>query len=110
MPGLMTETVTLRRESTSTDYDEYGNPIPGAHVDTPSPAWVEPLSSREANDRQIQQTYGYVMYLPLGADVTGADSIVYGGLDYGVVGEPQRQPGGFVVEGYQRVIVERVTG
>lgn len=110
MPGLMTETVTLRRVSSTTDYDDYGNPIPGASVETPSPAWVEPLSSREANDRQIQQTYGYVMYLPLGADITGADVIVYNGVDYDVVGEPQHQPGGFIVDGYQRVIVERVSG
>ena len=110
MPGLMTETVVLRRTASSTEYDDYGNPIPGEPTDTPSLAWVEPLTSREANDRQIQQTYGYVMYLPLGADVTGADVILYNGDDYGVVGEPQRQPGGFIVDGYQRVIVERTSG
>ena len=110
MPGLMSETVALRRRSGTPDYDEYGNPVPGPPVDTPSPAWVEPLTSREANDRQIQQTYGYVLYLPLAADVTGADSILYGGREYAVVGEPQHQPGGFIVDGYQRVMVERVTG
>lgn len=110
MSGLMTESVLLRRTSDSTGFDDYGNPIPGAPVDVPSPAWVEPLTSREANDRQIQQTYGYVMYLPLEADVTGLDSIIYGDQAYDVVGEPQHQPGGFIVDGYQRVIVERTTG
>lgn len=108
--SLFTETVTLRSTDPSGSYDPYGNPLPGVTTETESPAWVEPLSSREANDRQIQQTYGYVVYLPLGADVDGADAIVYNGTEYQAVGEPQRQPGGFVVEGYQRVIVERTTG
>lgn len=110
MPGLMTETVALRRRLPSGDYDDYGNQLPGEPVDTPSPAWVEPLTSREANDRQIQQTYGYVMYLPLDADVTGLDAIVYRGTEYEMIGEPQHQPGGFIVDGYLRVVVERVTG
>lgn len=107
---LMTETVTLRSTPNTTEYDDFGNPIPGTPTDVDSPAWVEPLTSREANDRQIQQTYGYVMYLPLEVDVTGADEVIYQGTAYEVVGEPQRQAGGFIVDGFQRVIVERTTG
>lgn len=107
---LMTQTVTLRTAGQPTGYDDYGNPIPGAPTDLPSPAWYEPLSSREANDRQIQQTYGYVVFLPLAADVDGADAIVIDSDEYAVIGEPQRQPGGYIVDGFQRVIVERVTG
>lgn len=107
---LLTETVLLRSTAPSGSYDQYGNPLPGVTTETESPAWLEPLSSREANDRQIQQTYGYVVFLPLAADVDGADVIVIEGDEYEAIGEPQRQPGGFVVEGYQRVIVERVTG
>lgn len=107
---LFTETVLLRSTPPTTEYDQYGNPIPGEPVEVESPAWVEPLTSREANDRQIQQTYGFVVYLPLEADVDGADAIVYDGTAYEAIGEPQRQPGGFIVEGYQRVVVERVTG
>lgn len=107
---LMTETVTLRSAATGTTYDDFGNLIPGAPTDVDSPAWVEPLTSREANDRQIQQTYGYVMYLPLEADVDGADQILYLGTAYAVVGEPQRQASGFIVDGFQRVLVERTFG
>lgn len=107
---LFTETVLLRSTEPSGGYDPYGNPLPGVTTEVESPAWLEPLTSSEANDRQIQQTYGYVVYLPLAADVDGADAIVYDGTAYEAIGEPQRQPGGFIVEGYQRVIMRRVTG
>ena len=92
---LMTETVLLRSTPSTPDYDE---------------AWYEPVSSREAADRRQQQLYGFVVYLPLAADVDGADAVVIEGEEYAVVGEPQRQPSGFIVDGFQRVIVERVTG
>jgi len=110
MGHLMTETVALRSWAAGDTYDDFGNPIPGAPSDVASVAWYEPLTSREASDRQIQQTYGFVVYLPLTADLDGADAVVIEGDEYEVVGEPQRQPGGFIVEGYLRAIVERVTG
>ena len=108
--GLMTETVYLRTRAEGTDFDDYGNPIPGEPTDAECAAWYEPMSSREAADRQQQQTYGYVVFLPLAADLDGADAVVIEGEEYEVIGEPQRQPSGFIVDGYQRATVQRVTG
>ena len=107
---LLTETVIVRRQGADTGFDEYGNPVHGPATDSPSAAWVEPITSREAADRQIQQTYGYVVYLPLTTSLSGADRIVYQGAEFDVIGEPQVQPSGFVVDGFQRVLAQRTTG
>jgi hypothetical protein len=59
--------------------------------------------------------------LPLDAPLSAADAVVLfgtvdedgdliGGEDYQVVGEPGRQPGGFIVPGFIKAAVERVTG
>ena len=107
---LMTETVILRTRSTGGGYDAFGNPIPGADTDTPSPAWYEPLSSSEVADAANQQRFGYWVYLPLDAPIAGADAVVIDGVEYEAIGHPQKQPGGFIVDGFQRLMVERVTG
>lgn len=110
MGRLMTQTVVLRTRSTTPSYDQLGNPIPGPDADVSSPAWYEPLGSSEVADAASQQRFGYWVYLPIGTDVDGADAVVIDGLEFEVVGPPQTQPGGFIVEGFLRVMVERVTG
>ena len=118
---LMTEPVGLKRRGQPTgEYGEYGEPLYGPATTGLVYGWVEPRASGEDTNAREQQTYGYWVNLPLDTDVSGADALVLfgtpsgtevvGGEEYHVVGEPGRQPGGFLVPGFIRVAVERVTG
>lgn len=109
---LMTETVTLRVKGQPIpgEWDDYGNPKIGDPHDDLWPAWYEPRSSGEDTNAKDQQIYGYWVSLPLEAPLTGADAVVIEGVEYQVVGEPGRQPGGFIVPGFQKAAVEKVSG
>lgn len=105
---MFTEQVTIRtREVTGTD--EYGSDVYG-WSETTSPAWWEPRTSGEQTDAREQVTSGYWLYLPPGTPLTAASQVVLDGVAYEVDGEPGRQPGGFVVDGYVRAALKRVTG
>ncbi len=109
--SLFTETVILRRRGEPTgEYDDLGRPIIGPDQDEEWPAWYEVGSSSESTDARDRQVWGYVVYLPLDAPLASADAVVIGSVEYQVIGEPGRQPGGFIVEGYVTAAVERVTG
>lgn len=108
--SLFTLTVTLRKRGEQTGEGQYGEPIYGPPIDTDTPAWWEPRSSDENVAAREQYTSGYWVYTPLSADVSGADVVVLDGVEFDVVGEPGRQPGGFIVEGHLKFAVERVTG
>ena len=109
--SLFTEEVTLRLKGEETGaYDDLGNPIIGESQDVPWPAWYEIGSGTESTDAREQQVWGYTVYLPLDAPIGSADAILIDGVEYEVIGEPGRQPGGFIVEGYIRAAVQRVEG
>lgn len=108
--SLFTLTAVLRVRGEKIDETRYGEPVFGPSTDTPSPAWWEPRTSSENVSAREQYVSGYWVYLPLGADVGGADVIVLDDVEYDVVGEPGRQPGGFIVEGHLKFAVERTTG
>lgn len=109
--NLMTETVVLRFAGEPTgEYDDYGAPITGEPTDAPWPAWYEPRGSSEDTAAKDQQIDGYWVELPLDAPLEGADSVLIEGKVYQVVGEPGRQPGGFIVPGFIKAAVERVRG
>lgn len=111
--SLFTETAGLKYPGEPTgEYDDYGNPIIGEPSTVASPAWWEPRSSGEATNAQQQVTSGYWLYLPEGTDLSAVDAVELplGGLEYEVDGEPGSQPGGFIVDGYVRTAVRRVTG
>jgi hypothetical protein len=108
--GLFTETAYLKADGASTEFDRYGNPIPGEPSRTPTPAWWEPRTSGEQTAAQEQVTSGYWLYLPAGTDLSAYDAVELDGLDYEVGGEPGRQPGGFVLGGYVKTAVTRVDG
>ena len=109
--NLMTETVTLRTRGAETGaYDDYGNPLTGPPTDATYPCWYEPRGSSEDTAAKDQQIDGYWIYLPLSAPLAGADSVLLEGVEYQVVGEPGRQPGGFITPGFIKAAVERVTG
>lgn len=108
---LMTETVTLRFAGAPTGaYDDYGNPVKGLPTNEVWRAWYEPRGSSEDTAAREQQVYGYWVYLPLTAPLDAADAVLIEGVAYQVVGEPGRQPGGFIVPGFIKAAVERVTG
>ena len=121
--NLMTEPVGLKvkGEPIPGEYDDYGNPVRGEDSTNVVYGWYEPKSSGEETAAKDQQIYGYWLYLPLDAPLSGADAVVLfgsmdgsgqltGGEDYQVVGEPGRQPGGVLVPGFIKAAVERVTG
>ena len=107
--SLFTETVVpLKR--TVTGEDEYGNDITEMVPQDSQPAWLEQVNSTETVAQNEQTTARMVLYLPLGVDVAFFDGIRWGGFDWSISGEPGRQPGGFVVEGYQVVALTRTKG
>lgn len=121
--NLMTEPVglKLRGEPVPGQFDDYGNPVRGPATVSVVYGWYEPRTSGEDTSAKDQQVFGYWLYLPLDAPLSGADAVVLfgtvdadgqlvGGEEYQVVGEPGRQPGGFIVKGFIKAAVERVTG
>lgn len=111
MNGLMTERLQLRFAGEETgDYDDLGRPIMSPPRDEEWNAWWEPRASTENAQAADQQIWGFWVYLPLEAPLGSADAVVIDGTEYEVVGEPGRQPGGFIVDGYISAAVEKVTG
>ena len=110
--SLFSASVVLRKRGAKTGEDEYGRPIYGPHTETVSRAWFEPGTHVEDVRAREQYISGYTVYLPLTADLAGADEVELAGVPgvFQVVGEVGIQPSGFVVEGYQVAHVERVTG
>ena len=109
--NLMTESCILRfRGGPTGEVDDFGNPVIGPSRDETWPCWYEPRGSSEDTSAKDQQLYGYWVYLPLTAPLKSADAVVLEGETHQVIGEPARQPGGFIVQGYQKAAVELVTG
>lgn len=121
--NLMTEPVGLRLRGApvSDEFDDYGNQVYGPDTVAVHFGWYEPRQSGEDTSAKDQQIDGYWVNLPLDAPLSGADVVVLfglvdedgllvGGEDYQVVGKPGRQPGGFLVPGFIKAAVERVTG
>jgi hypothetical protein len=106
--ALFTETVTLRtrkkvgRDALNVDLYEW--------VDTPSPAWVEIGQGTENTDHRESSEATSTVYLPLEAPVAAVSELTWNGQKWQVVGDPGVQPGGFVVDGYQKLGIKRVTG
>jgi len=108
---LFTETVVLKLPGGPTgEYDDLGNEIIAPGTDEVWPAWYEIGSSTESTDAREQQVWGYTLYLPHDAPLDAASAVTIEGVDYEVIGEPGRQPGGFIVDGYVRAAVQKVTG
>lgn len=121
--SLFTEVCILRTRGTQTGTDRYSVPIYGPPTDTPSFAWWEMTSEAENIAAAGQYISQYTLYLPLSASLQGWDVVVLdtipdsdppvaipGAVEYRAVGRPGRQPSGFIVEGFHRVLLERVTG
>jgi hypothetical protein len=121
--NLMTEPVglKLRGQPVPGEFDDYGNQVYGPATTEVVYGWYEPRTSGEDTAAREQQIYGYWVNLPLDAPLSAADAVVLfgtvdedgdliGGEDYQVVGEPGRQPGGFIVPGFIKAAVERVNG
>ena len=106
--SLFTESVTLLAEQV-VGQDDYGNDITEP-VTEESPAWLEQRNSSETLNANEQTTAGMLLYLPLTAALRFFDRVVWDDLEWDVSGAPGRQPGGFVVEGYQVVSITRTEG
>lgn len=121
--NLMTEPIGLKLRGAPVPggFDDYGNQVYGPATVAVHYGWYEPRQSGEDTSAKDQQIDGYWVNLPMAAPLSGADGVVLfgvldgdgqlvGGEDYQVVGKPGRQPGGFIVPGYIRAAVEKVTG
>jgi len=106
--ALFTETVGLRSRQ-KVGLDELNNDVYD-WVEVDSPAWVEIGQGSENDDRRETSEVTSTVYLPLEAEVTAVSEVRWGGRLWQVVGDPGVQPGGFVVEGYKRLGIKRVTG
>lgn len=106
--SLFTETVTLLNQQI-VGQDSYGNDLTD-WVSEESPAWCEQRNSTETLNANEQTTASMLLYLPLTAVLSHPDKVVWGGFEWGVTGEPGRQPGGFIVDGFQVVSITRVKG
>lgn len=108
--SLFTETVTLlsRQEGES---DDLGNDT-YSWVQAESSAWVEIGQGTEDTNQRETSDATSTVYLPLETllPVEAVSKIVWRGREWDVVGEPGVQPGGFVVDGYQRFGIKRVNG
>lgn len=84
------ETVVRVRAGGSTEVDGYGNPVPGADVETPLPGWaVADGSTAEFNQPGREAvSVDLVGYGPPGVDVKSSDRFRVRGELYNVEGEP----------------------
>lgn len=111
--NLMTESckLVMRGAATGT-FDDYGNAVYGPDSEASWPCWYEPRGSSEDTNAKDQQIHGYWVYLPLGAPLGAADKVRLVGLPdvFEVIGETAKQPGGFIVQGFQKAAIEKVAG
>ena len=112
--SLFTARIILRRRGVEVGKDRYGRPIYGPPSSAPCPAWWEAAAATEdqsAAEQQVQRAY---VYVPPQADVSYVDAVVLGadpsGPEVQIVASPFAQPGGLIVDGYIRLVVELVTG
>lgn len=108
---LFSHTVTVR-DRTVVGQDEYGNDVYGWPERQGVAAWWEPRTSGEQTDARDQVTSGYWLYLEPDDPLTAASQVNLGGTGpwYEVDGEPGRQPGGAIVDGYVKAALKLVTG
>lgn len=106
--ALFSETVELLTRQVS-GRDDYGNDTYEWVAET-WPAWLEQRNGSEQQGATEQSVANMWLYLPLDAPASAVQRIRYDGRTWEIDGEPGRQPGGFVVEGYQVVALRKVTG
>ena len=107
---LMTEQCVLHLRGEKVGEDHYGEPVFSPPTDEVTACWVEPVSSSEDLSLANQVSFSYVAYLPLDVRVSAVDAVTWDGTRFEVDGEPLKQPGGFIVEGFWRVQLRKVEG
>lgn len=136
---LFTEVIEIKYAGgPSGALDDFGNPIMEPPTSMLWPAWHQPRESSEALEAREQQVWGKWVYLPRAQNdlesalqatglatpltaaaeasnrvvrpLTAADAVVIDAVTYEVDGEPGATPSGFIVPGYVKAAVERVTG
>lgn len=109
---LFSQWCAIERRGVETGRDRYNQPIYGPAEVAEVPCWWEPVSTTEDIAAAEQYTLMINLYLPpqYRPVIEGCDAVTVHGRTYQVVGRPQVQPGGFVVDGYVKVLLEEVTG
>ena len=108
----MSHRITLHLRPEKTGEDAFGEPVYGEPQDVPHvPAWWEMAGSEEDVAAAEQVLRRYWVYTE-DVRVTYADQItLHGVVDLRCdLAPPQHQPGGFIVDGYTRVLATAVSG
>lgn len=95
-----------------TGVDRYNKPIYGPSKRVPTPCWYETMDASEDIAAAEQYTTTIPLFLPLDYEqqVRGCDWIEVRGRTFNIIGKPQIQPSGFVVDGYVKVTAREVEG
>lgn len=72
--------------------------------------WLEPTQSQENNDGRLAVATGWTVAAPKGADIVATDHVRYGGVEYEVIGEPQRVPSPTGALDAVRLVLQRWEG
>lgn len=111
MPGMFIyPAVLILPEQPSGELDVYNQPIMDPPREVPASCWYEPAVQSEDMASKDMQVDAYIVYLPEGTTVDGSAAIRIPPGEFEVQGPPALQPGGFVLPGHVRVLVERVRG
>lgn len=107
--SLFTLTLEVGNVVEGDETDIYGNPVTTMEW-AESPAWVEQMNSTSNDFRGDLTTASLRVFLPLTTPVDQTSRIRWDGYVWSVDGEPARQPGGFIVEGFQLLQMSRSEG
>ncbi|MBW8171796.1 hypothetical protein K0651_01870 [Ornithinimicrobium sp. Arc0846-15] len=110
---LLSETITLRLRAQAESEDRYKDPVYGPpEVIHDVAAWWEPAASDEQEARSEMTRERYWVYTEDNR-LTYADQVVLHGSPEDLLCDcapPLQQPGGLIVDGFVKVLVERHTG
>jgi len=85
------ETITRLRYPTRSDHGVDVPDYRAVAAELPiSRCWLEPALSQESNDGRLAVSTGWTVAAPKGADVVSTDHLRYEGVEYEVLGDPQR--------------------
>lgn len=105
------ETITRLRYPTRSDHGVQVPDYRAVPDELPiSRCWLEPALSQEANDGRLAVSTGWTIAAPKDADVQSTDHVRYEGVEYEVVGEPQRVKSPTGALDAVRIIVQRWEG
>lgn len=105
------ETITRLRYPTRSDHGVQVPDYRAVPVEfTVNRCWLEPVQSQESNDGRLAVSTGWTVAAPKNTDVVSTDHVRYQGVEYEVLGDPQRVPSPTGALDAVRMILQRWEG